>query len=1431
MHLPDPATSRAVLIGVYDFAHLPPLKSVENNLNRLCDALTDPELWGLPKEHCQVIRQPRYACEVVDAISKAADEAEDTLFIYYAGHGLPDPDAVDPSDQLYLALSESKRTNLHWSLRYRDVRTELLKPRQARRKIVVLDCCHSGHAAAAMGSSGLQEEADIEGTYVLTSSGSNALSFAPPDAELTVFTGELLSLIEGGVPGGPELLTVEDLFQKVKQATLRKNLPTPQKRAHNTADQIPLVRNRAYVPELPPSVLSPGPNPAPSVQLSRADLERLVEIQKEAANSFPYGDLLLDGQRRPLFTEVYVRQQMSAQGMDGEHRAERASDSSRLGDWSKAREREERRVEAGAPASDGKQDRRVSQSLKSVLASPEHLLITGGPGMGKSSLISQLPRELPENAVPIRVTARHLALHAARHEPWQEAVAAAVDDGILPAGLWRLPDRPTPNGQWVILIDALDEVSDLQARSQLVDWVEGVLRPQDLPFRMILTSRPPTQADRHKLIHTAGMVHYTLEPFTADGLERFAKGWFHDAPEPDQAERFLTQLREGHLLDVAKVPLLATIAAIVFEKDPDTPLPKQRFGLYEQFLTHLAEGRSSKRVSEDLRTLLNVLPDGDRLAVQIRYRRSQLGQRLAVAASEGETNLLDHANVWVRELAEELEAPIPETPTWRAILFSLAEYTGLVTRDGDDVRFWHLSFAEHLAAQVHEQELPDEFDPNAEVWSSWLARIFDGAGQEEVARLVLVRHTHSHPDSVLLPWLQQRTDHHQALVGELLLRGAKATDSVLDAFCDGLRRVLFAPENEHYDDMLTTAALLGDPKVSATLASAMRDDSAPTTARVAAAQLLTERSGSTAEAAVEHLWTVIDDPHLTDADRVRGAAAVALTQHPSRDRAAEFLLETARDERVSIAQRRSAAEALASMGGEGLGQAQACLIDLMHSPRAHVQDVVTIAEALAKLSPSSFDETLSALEAMAEDPATSVFDLIDLMRVIAGLDHDRRARSIDMLDTLMTSPRIGAHNRAKAAEALAEVAPDRFQLSVDVLLGLVLNSRLDMDDRIDAAERLARVDADQRADMANELFRLAQSPHCGLTDKVNALVKSASLAPGKRRRCVDLLAATACDTALSLKDRLYAVSRLSGMDPQNTERVVPVLEEALSAPGVHPNDQAEAARHLGKLSDAHRAHAIDILRHRITASVTYPEEATALAKTLAQLAPEQTDEVEAVLMRVVESRFTEPYELRETAELLVSLVPRTRPQVVAALLRHAAEEPETIYMRWMLRAVVSIDPGRHEEVGHILRTRLTAPGESEATRKQIVETLAELGGAQERADAVRVLSACVTDTTTETGVRLDAAESLVSIDPVAVESVAEQLLDIAADETCPARYRIRAAGRIGGLGRAHHKQAKKLLKAIATDERCDMTHRDDAQEELQNLQDIPPPVDPASGAA
>ncbi|GDY56751.1 hypothetical protein SVIO_073740 [Streptomyces violaceusniger] len=445
VRLPDPATSRAVLIGVHAFEHLDDLPTVENNINRLYDALTDPELWGLPKEHCRKILQPHLAQQVIEEIGQAADEAKDTLFVYYAGHGLLDTQATDASDRLCLALPAADGdARLHWALRYKEVRRKVQRPRLARRKVVVLDCCYSGQAAVAMGPSDLHDEAEIEGAYVLTSSGAGSRSYARPGAELTDFTGELLALIEGAWRAG----------RSCSPSTTSTRGPAGRRpQGPGQAAQAGHRPGRPGGPGAQPR-LRPGAAPAspaavegaaPAGRLSRYDLDRLIEAQKEEAASFPYEDLL-EGLRRPRFTEVYVRQQMTAQALDAEHHGDGMPEPSRPGEWSRSREREERRAEAGAPALEGKQDRRVSQSLKSVLESPEHLLITGGPGMGKSSLISQLPRELPKDAVPIRVTAKRLAPHALSHRPWQEAIAASVEKGMLPAGLDRLPDRPARTG-------------------------------------------------------------------------------------------------------------------------------------------------------------------------------------------------------------------------------------------------------------------------------------------------------------------------------------------------------------------------------------------------------------------------------------------------------------------------------------------------------------------------------------------------------------------------------------------------------------------------------------------------------------------------------------------------------------------------------------------------------------------------------------------------------------------------------------------------------------------------------------------------------------------------------------------------------------------------------------------------------------------------
>lgn len=87
MTLPDPESSRAVLIGTwkYEGGRFEELPGVRNNVRTLRNLLCDPDLWGLPDDHCRIVEQPSNPLELVGPVQSVADEATDTLVVYYSG--------------------------------------------------------------------------------------------------------------------------------------------------------------------------------------------------------------------------------------------------------------------------------------------------------------------------------------------------------------------------------------------------------------------------------------------------------------------------------------------------------------------------------------------------------------------------------------------------------------------------------------------------------------------------------------------------------------------------------------------------------------------------------------------------------------------------------------------------------------------------------------------------------------------------------------------------------------------------------------------------------------------------------------------------------------------------------------------------------------------------------------------------------------------------------------------------------------------------------------------------------------------------------------------------------------------------------------------------------------------------------------------------
>ena len=245
LSLPDPARSTAVLIGssTYRDPRLGALPGVVNNVTDLAGILADVELLGLSARHIATLLDSADNAEVTERLSQAAAGAFDTFFVYYSGHGLlaRDGDLVLGTQTARADLPE------YTGLPYAFVRDIVDRCRAARR-IVILDCCFSGRALRAMSdpATAVIGQVDADGVYVLTSAPATSPSVAPPDARHTAFTGGLLRILRAGIPGGNEVLTLDDVYDHALVAMARRGWPRPQRLGTNTIGRLGFLRNRAW---------------------------------------------------------------------------------------------------------------------------------------------------------------------------------------------------------------------------------------------------------------------------------------------------------------------------------------------------------------------------------------------------------------------------------------------------------------------------------------------------------------------------------------------------------------------------------------------------------------------------------------------------------------------------------------------------------------------------------------------------------------------------------------------------------------------------------------------------------------------------------------------------------------------------------------------------------------------------------------------------------------------------------------------------------------------------------------------------------------------------------------------------------------------------------------------------------------------------------
>jgi len=254
----DPARSRIVLVGVeaYTDASIPDEPAIANNITDLTEVLTDPALGAFAPGHLLTAAGGAGVEEVGSLLIAAADEAEDLLLFYYAGHGFPTTSRAE----LYLSLAGTGIDRPAFTALPFDAVRDVFLGSAARSRVVILDCCYSGKAIGrTLGDADVLEPLDIAGTYTLTASpATRPASAALPGERHTAFTGRLLDLLRTGNPeAGPDL-SLGDIYRHLRTRLRADGLPEPQQRGTAAGDRLALTSNPSYSKDK----LTPGRNAA-----------------------------------------------------------------------------------------------------------------------------------------------------------------------------------------------------------------------------------------------------------------------------------------------------------------------------------------------------------------------------------------------------------------------------------------------------------------------------------------------------------------------------------------------------------------------------------------------------------------------------------------------------------------------------------------------------------------------------------------------------------------------------------------------------------------------------------------------------------------------------------------------------------------------------------------------------------------------------------------------------------------------------------------------------------------------------------------------------------------------------------------------------------------------------------------------------------------
>ncbi|MFG2019278.1 FxSxx-COOH system tetratricopeptide repeat protein [Actinomadura geliboluensis] len=441
-------------------------------------------------------------------------------------------------------------------------------------------------------------------------------------------------------------------------------------------------------------------------------------------------------------------------------------------------------------------------TIREMLLAHRSTVVVAEPGVGKSTAVALVLREqcrwwldasrsddagdAPYGSVlPVSVPAELLADRSV-----SEALAAHCRQVTgRSVGAELFDDRPPNAESWLVVVDGLDQVLSSRRRARVLARLGDAVTASAEHRRFMITTRPLMLGELGNL-SGEHITRFALRGFERRDLYAFAERWVAhrnrthspglEAP-PITLERFVAAVSSSRLSAIARVPLIATITALILETDQDDALPTSRAGLYERFIQHLLNARRV-RADEEEGTAADLARQGPRGGRAWDWLSDNLRDLLEGTAdlclSQGGTQVAASAAAWVRG-----HAPpdlFDGLPGWEVSVRGLLTSTSLIVPRTGGLRFAHPSIAEYLAAGPRARE----FDR-----ASWLADARSPDGRN-LALFTLARSAHSADPLVTL--LMERGGADTCVAGEIIADGipvgAHLRAEVVDRLFDQLVR-------------------------------------------------------------------------------------------------------------------------------------------------------------------------------------------------------------------------------------------------------------------------------------------------------------------------------------------------------------------------------------------------------------------------------------------------------------------------------------------------------------------------------------------------------------------------------------------------------------------------------------------------------------------